>query len=87
MYFVYVLQCDDGSLVPGYTTRLDTKLAQHHAGEVRATRHRLPVTLVYYEAHRAQGDALRRQRYFRTAAGKETLGKILKDGLRDAAFA
>ena len=61
-YFVYLLECGDGSLYTGYTNRLARRLAAHQAGKgAKYTRSRLPVRLVYYECYPTKGEALRRE--------------------------
>jgi len=70
-YYVYVLRSDaDGNFYVGYTHDLPTRLKQHQAGEVRSTRNRLPVHLVYYEACLCQQDATRREKYLKSSWGK-----------------
>ena len=45
---MYILRCSDGSYCTGSTNNLDTRLAQHTAGEGGAyTARRLPVKLAY----------------------------------------
>jgi putative endonuclease len=59
---VYLLRCRDGSLYAGATNDLARRLASHASGRgSRYTRSRLPVALVYEEAVRGRGAALRRE--------------------------
>jgi len=45
---MYILRCRDGSYYVGSSRHLESRLAQHNAGEgARYTAHRLPVELVY----------------------------------------
>ena len=81
MYTVYILQCEDGNLVTGYTTELNRKIIQHQEGEIRSTKNRLPVTLLFYETYMVPSDAIRRQKYLKTAAGKKAVKVMLKDTL------
>ena len=61
-WFVYILQCADGSLYTGITNDLNRRLEQHNAGTAsRYTRSRLPVTLVYHEEPTTKGGALKRE--------------------------
>ncbi|OLD43146.1 MAG: hypothetical protein AUI55_03410 [Gemmatimonadetes bacterium 13_1_40CM_2_70_7] len=61
-WFVYVLQCADGSLYTGITNDLRRRLAAHRAGTAsRYTRARLPVRLVYQERRRTHSAALKRE--------------------------
>jgi putative endonuclease len=59
---VYLLRCGDGSLYTGITNDLARRLAAHRAGKASAyTRSRRPLRLVYREAARDRGAALRRE--------------------------
>ena len=51
-WWVYMLECRDGSLYTGITTNLSRRLAQHNgelAGGAKYTQARRPVALVYEE--------------------------------------
>jgi putative endonuclease len=65
MFYTYVLRCGDGDLYVGSALDLRKRFAQHRAGRVPATAHRLPVTLEYYEACRSEPKA--RARVFEAA--------------------
>mgnify|MGYP007002385171 FL=1 len=45
---------------------------------VNATKNRLPVKLIFYEAYLNKYDAIRREDYFKTSKGKQTLRNMLK---------
>ncbi|PLX06434.1 MAG: hypothetical protein C0596_18385 [Marinilabiliales bacterium] len=48
--YMYILECSDGSFYTGSTKFLETRIAQHQAGEgANHTSKHLPVQLVYYE--------------------------------------
>jgi putative endonuclease len=71
MVYVYVLQSTrDWKLYTGCTNDLRKRLLLHNGGKVEATRNRLPLRLIYYEACVAKGDAFRREKYLKTAYGK-----------------
>lgn len=57
-YFVYILQCRDGSLYTGITTNLTRRLEEHNSSLLgaRYTRGRRPVQLLYSQkyANRSQ---------------------------------
>lgn len=61
-WFVYILQCADGTYYVGITTDLQRRLAMHNAGTAsRYTRARLPVRLRYAERQPSQSAALVRE--------------------------
>lgn len=78
MYYTYVLKsAADEKFYIGYSEDVPKRLAEHNAGLVDATRNRLPVTLVYYEACRDKQKALQREKYFKTGFGRRFLqGRI-----------
>lgn len=64
LYFVYIVQCSDGSLYTGITTDLKKRIRMHNgeiAGGAKYTRYRRPVFLRYYEAYNARVDAAKRE--------------------------
>ena len=61
-WYVYVVRCSDDSLYTGVAKELGPRIDRHNAGKgAKYTRSRLPVTLVYSEAHPDRGAALRRE--------------------------
>jgi putative endonuclease len=60
-WWVYFLRCGDGSLYCGITNDVERRLLRHGRGEVKYTRGRLPVELVYLEEVDGRGEALRRE--------------------------
>ena len=48
-WFVYILECADGTLYTGITTDLERRVSEHNDGKLgaRYTRARRPVQLVY----------------------------------------
>ncbi|MBI4088349.1 GIY-YIG nuclease family protein [Candidatus Kaiserbacteria bacterium] len=62
MYHVYILQCSDKSLYTGITNNLRRRLEQHRNGTGgNYTRSRGVEKIVYREAARGRGAALRRE--------------------------
>ena len=63
MFFVYILECVDGSYYVGHTHDLSLRLRAHNAGTAAVhTRERCPVRLVYSETHPSREVAARRER-------------------------
>ena len=61
-FYVYLLQCADGTLYTGYTDDPVRRTKVHNAGKgAKYTRARLPVELVYQEACADKSAALRRE--------------------------
>ena len=61
-WYVYIVQCADGSLYTGVAKDVEMRVSQHNAGKgAKYTRARLPVRLVHHEPAADQGSALRRE--------------------------
>lgn len=64
-WFVYMVECADGSLYTGITTDLARRLREHNSGATNAgakyTRAKQPVTLVYHEPVDSRSAATRRE--------------------------
>ncbi len=75
MYFVYVVECKDGSLYTGYTTDLDKRLKAHNESKTGAkyTKTRRPVKLKYFEKFRKLGLALKREYEIKQLTKKQKL--------------
>ena len=75
-YYTYILYSEkDGQNYAGYTHDLNLRFEQHKKGQVQSTKYRRPLRLIYYEACLTRDDAIRREKYFKTAAGRRFLKK------------
>ena len=77
-WFVYILNCADGTLYTGITNDLDRRIKAHNAGTAsKYTRVRRPVSIVYSEEVETKGDALRRELQIKrlTRSGKMAIIK------------
>lgn len=62
VHHVYIVRCADGTLYTGYAKDPGKRVRQHNAGRgAKYTAGRRPVCLVYSEAFRSRGAALRRE--------------------------
>ena len=60
MYYVYVLQNEEGGKYIGYTSNLKRRFEEHNQGLNQSTKgHKW--NLIYYEAFRSETDARRRE--------------------------
>jgi putative endonuclease len=60
-WYVYLLRCSDDTLYCGVTNDLDRRLGRHGRGDVKYTRGRLPVQIVWSEPAGDRGQALKRE--------------------------
>lgn len=76
MWFTYVLQSKkDDKLYIGSTDNLKRRTKQHNNGQVKSTKNRRPLELIYYEAIPTKSRAQKRERYFKTTWGKRFIKK------------
>jgi putative endonuclease len=62
MYFVYLLECKDGTIYTGITNDLARRLRMHKGGTAsRYTRARGVKSMIYTEKRRTRGSALKRE--------------------------
>ena len=74
MYYTYVLKsAKDRKLYIGYTPDLRKRVLLHNQGKVFATKGRLPLKLIYYEACLSKEKAILREKYFKTGFGRRYL--------------
>lgn len=82
MHYVYILFSEkDKLLYTGFTPDLRARFKKHNDGFVRATKHRRPLKLIYYEAYSNELDARRREIYLKGGKGKSELKIQLKEVL------
>jgi putative endonuclease len=71
-YYTYVLlSAKDNNFYIGYTDNLDKRLRKHNSGLVRATKTRLPLKLVYFEACLNKCGAIKREKVLKTGFGRK----------------
>jgi len=62
MYFVYLLECKDGSIYTGITTDIKRRLSQHKEGKGgRYTRSKGAIKILYAEKKKNRSHALKRE--------------------------
>ena len=84
-FFVYALfSLCDGSLYVGYTSNLRRRLHEHRQGKTASTAYARPHVLVFCESFLAMSDAMRREAYLKTPAGRKSLQFNLAESLEIA---
>jgi putative endonuclease len=82
-FYIYVLlSLKDKKFYTGYTSNLLVRFGQHQKGLIPATKNRRPLELIYSEACLSQQDATHREKYLKTAYGKQFIKNRLKSYLR-----
>ena len=70
-FYIYILKSEkDSKFYTGYTKDLRKRLKMHHDGNVKSTKNRRPLKLVYFEGCLNQQDATHREKYLKTSWGK-----------------
>jgi putative endonuclease len=81
--YVYVLKSlNIDFMYVGQTSDLKRRFGEHNNQEELSTKHYAPFDLIFYEAYRNKDDALRREEYFKTTKGKNSLRTMLKEFLK-----
>lgn len=78
MHYVYILECNDGTLYTGYTTDLVRRVYEHNYTKLSAkyTRVRRPVKLLYSEEYNTRSEACKREYQIKQLSRKEKLNLI-----------
>jgi putative endonuclease len=80
MFWVYILQCRDGSLYVGSTSDLEARLEVHNLGNGPVfTAKRLPVQLVNSENHPKLAAAVKRERQIKRWSRTKKIALISGD--------
>ncbi len=83
-YAVYVLySLKDQMFYIGYTSNFERRMQEHAEGKSLSTAPRRPFIPILCEYYYAKSDALRRELYFKTTAGKRVLRLMLHDSLKE----
>lgn len=87
MFYIYILfSLKDKQLYTGFTDNLKARIDKHKKGFVKATKHRQPLKLIYYEAYDKESDARRREKYLKGGNGRAELKVQLKSVLEELGY-
>jgi len=77
---VYILHSKkDGKLYTGFSPNLKSRFKAHLKGFVKATKHRRPLELIYYESFSNELDARMREKYLKGGNGRDQMKQQLKN--------
>ena len=77
-YFTYVLRSEKiGRRYVGSGENLDDRIARHNAVHSKATKHGVPWLLIHSESFATRSEAVLRERYLKTGAGRDELDRLL----------
>lgn len=63
-YYVYIVECSDGSYYTGQTDNLEIRIKEHNGelkGGARYTSGRRPVKLMHFEEYETRNEAMKRE--------------------------
>jgi len=79
-YYVYVLKSKKHSgYYKGFTKDLGSRIRLHNSGKSKYTSSGIPWILVYYEKFSSKEEAIKREKYLKSAAGRRLLKSINLD--------
>jgi len=79
-HFVYVLECEDGSIYKGITSTLNKIINDHLAGiGAEWTKTHRPIALIHYEEFKSEKEAVEREKYLKSGIGREWLKELQKE--------
>lgn len=74
MYYAYVIKSiNAGFYYKGHCEDLQLRLKQHNSGMTESIKSYIPFVLVYFEEFETREEAIKREKYFKTAAGRKFL--------------
>jgi len=79
MFYAYVLKSvSQDYYYKGHCSNLVIRLQQHNSGMTRSIRPYIPFVLVYSEQFDTEKEAIEREKYFKSAAGRRFLKKTIQ---------
>lgn len=79
MWYVYIVECNDGTYYTGVTNNLENRIKTHNKGKgAKYTKARLPVELIWFDVCEDKSNALKREIEIKklTRKKKEELVKV-----------
>ncbi|MCZ6704245.1 MAG: GIY-YIG nuclease family protein [Ignavibacteria bacterium] len=81
-FFVYILYSPSHNRTyTGQSDNLDNRLVYHNSGKVRSTKPYRPWELIYIESFPTRAQAMKREKWFKSKAGRKKIAKILNEYL------
>jgi putative endonuclease len=78
MYYAYVIKSEITDFYyKGHCEELEKRLNEHNSGSTESIRAYVPFRIAYYETFGTREEAIKREKYFKSAAGRRYLKKHL----------
>ena len=77
-YFTYVIHSKSANrFYKGHCQNLSQRLKEHNSGQTKSIKAFIPWDIVYFEEFSTRDESIKREKYFKNAAGRRYLkGKI-----------
>ncbi len=77
-WYLYIVECKDGSLYTGITTDIPRRVLEHNQGNgAKSLRGKLPVRLVYSEVYDSQSDVRKKEEAIKSWKREDKIKLIL----------
>jgi putative endonuclease len=74
MFYAYVIKSiEHAYFYKGHCGDLQFRLHQHNSGQTVSIKHYAPFELAYFEEFQTRDEAVKREKYFKSAAGRRFL--------------
>ncbi len=81
-FYIYIVECSDGTLYTGQTQNLEERIENHQAGKgARYTRTRLPIKLLWNTSVESRSFALKGERYIKKHLGSSNQRRLANDNV------
>jgi len=78
MYYAYVIRSIRHDFYyKGHCENLEERLKQHNKGMTESIRPYTPFEVAYFEEFATREDAIKREKYFKSSAGRRFLKKVI----------
>lgn len=79
MFYAYVIKSlKNGSLYKGHCENIAERLKQHNSGFTLSIKNNIPFEIFYYEEFQTRAEAIKREKYFKSSAGRRYLKTKIK---------
>jgi putative endonuclease len=79
IFYTYVLQSiNNGSFYKGHCSDLNKRLLEHNQGKTKSIKQLIPFKIIYFETFDDLNNAIKREKYFKSAAGRKFLKQKLE---------
>ena len=79
-FYVYAIECDDGSHYIGQTSDLRRRWQEHVSGEIEWTKRHRPSKIAHFEEHTSREQAVKRESDLKTGFGRKWLKELIASG-------